>query len=144
MQKISTGKFHLNLPLPSHHSITSSARVRKDSGIVNPSALAVVRLMTRSNFVGCWIGKSPGFAPRRTLSTYSAARRFRSGKLGRDVLNAPDGQWDDLEAERASCGVNLFPLRQPAGIVSIGHDGQPTQIWENLAHEFEAFGSETS
>jgi hypothetical protein len=27
------------------HSITSSARVRKDSGIVNPSALAVVRLI---------------------------------------------------------------------------------------------------
>src|SRR5262249_27298790 len=47
---------------------------------------------------------------------------------GRYVLNASDGQWDDLEAERASCGVNLFPLRQPAGIVSIGHDGQPTQI----------------
>src|SRR5262249_15878779 len=29
------------------HSITSSARSRKDSGIVNPSALAVVKLMTR-------------------------------------------------------------------------------------------------
>src|SRR5262249_38197550 len=29
------------------HSITSSARTRNDSGIVNPSAFAVVRLMTR-------------------------------------------------------------------------------------------------
>src|SRR5262249_21796121 len=51
------------------HSITSSARSKNDSGIVSPSALAVVRLMTRSNLVGCSIGMSPGFAPRRILST---------------------------------------------------------------------------
>src|SRR6516165_2430441 len=51
------------------HSITSSARSRKDSGIVSPSALAVVRLMMRSNFLGCSTGMSPGFAPRRILST---------------------------------------------------------------------------
>src|SRR5262249_25429943 len=38
---------------PPHHSITSSARSRNDSGIVRPSALAVVKLMTRSNLVGC-------------------------------------------------------------------------------------------
>src|SRR5262249_59949802 len=38
--------------LAARHSITSSARSRNDSGIVRPSALAVVRLMTRSNFVG--------------------------------------------------------------------------------------------
>src|SRR5262249_17718659 len=51
------------------HSITSLARRRNDSGIVRPSALAVVRLMVRSNFVGCSTGMSPGFAPRRILST---------------------------------------------------------------------------
>jgi len=51
------------------HSITSSARSRNDSGIVKPSALAVVRLTTRSNLVGCSTGMSPGFAPRRILST---------------------------------------------------------------------------
>src|SRR5215831_2325251 len=37
----------------SFHSITSSARSRNASGIVRPSALAVVKLMTRSNLVGC-------------------------------------------------------------------------------------------
>src|SRR5262245_48173213 len=63
------------------HSITSSARSRKDSGIVSPSALAVVRLMMRSNLVGCSTGMSPGFAPRRILSTTSAASRNTSGKL---------------------------------------------------------------
>src|SRR5262249_14303403 len=49
--------------LAAPHSITSSARSRKDSGIVRPSALAVVRLMMRSNLVGCSTGMSPGFAP---------------------------------------------------------------------------------
>ena len=57
------------------HSMTSSARTRNDSGIFNPIALAVFRLMTRSNLVGCSNGMSAGFAPRRILSTYSAARR---------------------------------------------------------------------
>ena len=33
------------------------------------SALAVVRLMTSSNFVGCSTGISPGFVPRKILST---------------------------------------------------------------------------
>src|SRR6516162_5875399 len=56
------------------HSITSSARTTNDGGIERPSALAVLRLMTRSNLVGCSTGMSPGFAPRRILSTSSAAR----------------------------------------------------------------------
>src|SRR5262249_40428948 len=67
---------------PSDHSITSSPRTRNASGICNPSTLAVVRLTARSNLVGCSTGRSAGFAPRRILSTYSAARRYRSGKFG--------------------------------------------------------------
>src|SRR6516225_3062319 len=47
------------------HSITSSARKRKDSGIVNPSAFAVLRLTTSSNFVGSSMGRSAGLAPLR-------------------------------------------------------------------------------
>src|SRR2546425_5935970 len=71
------------------HSITSSARSRNDSGIVRPSALAVVRLMTRSNLVGCSAGMSAGFAPRRILSTRSPARRHRSGKFGPYDIRPP-------------------------------------------------------
>src|SRR5262249_22020495 len=52
-----------------HHSITSSARASSIGGIVKPSALAVVKLMTRSNLVGCSTARSAGFAPRRILST---------------------------------------------------------------------------
>ena len=56
----------------------SSARTRIDCGMVNPRALAVLRLRIISNFVGCSIGKSPGFAPFTIRSTYVAARRNRS------------------------------------------------------------------
>src|SRR5262245_57600637 len=37
---------------PSYHSITSSAATSSLLGIVRPSALAVLRLMTNSNLVG--------------------------------------------------------------------------------------------
>src|SRR6516164_7378473 len=50
---------------PPHHSMTSSARASKDCGTVSPRALAVLRLMTSSNFVGCTTGRSPGIAPLR-------------------------------------------------------------------------------
>ena len=60
------------------YSITLSARSSNDSGIVKLSALAVVRLMTKSYLVGCSTGMSAGFAPRRILSVISAARRKRS------------------------------------------------------------------
>jgi len=65
-----------------HYSINSSARARKVVGRVRPSISAVVKLTVRSNLVGCSTGISAGFAPRRTLSTKSAVRRYRSGKFG--------------------------------------------------------------
>ena len=58
-----------------HHSTTRSARASTDWGIAIPRARAVFRLIARSNFVGCSIGRSPGFAPFRILSTNPAARR---------------------------------------------------------------------
>jgi len=45
--------------------ITSSAVANSVSGMVRPSALAVLRLMTRSNLVGCSTGRSAGFSPFR-------------------------------------------------------------------------------
>jgi hypothetical protein len=64
------------------YSITSSARASSVGGTSRPSAFAVVKLMTSSNLVGCSTGMSAGFAPRRTLSTISAARRNKSRKFG--------------------------------------------------------------
>src|SRR5262249_32909581 len=51
------------------HSITSSARASSWGGTSRPSAFAVLRLITSSNFVGCSTGKSAGLAPLRILST---------------------------------------------------------------------------
>ena len=51
------------------HSITSLARSLRLYGMVKPSALAVFRLMSSSNLVGCSIGRSDGFAPLSILST---------------------------------------------------------------------------
>jgi hypothetical protein len=63
------------------HSITSSARASSVGGTSRPGAFAVVMFMTRSNLVACSTGRSAGFAPRRILSTKSAARRNKSGKF---------------------------------------------------------------
>jgi hypothetical protein len=63
--------------ISSSHSITSSARASRVGGTSRPRALAVVKFTTRSNLVGCSTGRLPGFAPRRILSTSSAARRNR-------------------------------------------------------------------
>jgi hypothetical protein len=62
------------------YSMTSFASASSLSGIVKPSALAVLRLMANSNFVGCSTGMSAGFAPRKILLTTSAARRNKSVK----------------------------------------------------------------
>jgi hypothetical protein len=51
--------------LAAPHSITSSARPSSIGGISRPSAFAVLRLITNSNFVGRITGRSPGFSPLR-------------------------------------------------------------------------------
>src|SRR4029077_9889888 len=83
------------------YSITSSARSRNDSGIIRPSALAVVRLRTNSNLVGCSTGISPGLVPRRILSTNSAVRRNRMSRLMHsywcDEDTKPTGRGHDVD-----------------------------------------------
>jgi hypothetical protein len=54
-------------PAP-RHSITSPARARIDGGIVRPSVLAVLRLMTSWYLEACSTGSSAGLAPLRILS----------------------------------------------------------------------------
>lgn len=52
-----------------NYSITSSAVASSDGAMAILSALAVLRLITSSNFVGCWTGRSAGLAPFRIRST---------------------------------------------------------------------------
>src|SRR5438132_10804088 len=54
------------------HSITLSARSTRPAGTSCPIALAVLRLITSSNVVGCSTGNSAGFAPLRILATIRA------------------------------------------------------------------------
>src|SRR5688572_3960548 len=51
------------------YRITLSALASTFGGIVRPICLAVLRLITSSNFVGCSTGRSAGLAPLRILST---------------------------------------------------------------------------
>src|SRR4030095_15825642 len=63
------------------YRITLSAFVSVHCGIVRPICLAVLRLITNSNFVGCSTGMSAGLVPLRILSTKIAARRYKSESL---------------------------------------------------------------
>ena len=57
------------MELATPHSITSSASATRFPGTSRPSALAVLRLMTSSNLVGCITGRSAGFSPLRMRPT---------------------------------------------------------------------------
>jgi hypothetical protein len=50
------------------YSITSSASTRMLAGRSRPRDLAVLRLMTNFNLVGCWTGRSGGLVPLKILS----------------------------------------------------------------------------
>jgi hypothetical protein len=50
------------------HSITLSARANNASGTVTPIALAVFRLITSSNLVGCSTGMSATLVPLKSLT----------------------------------------------------------------------------
>jgi hypothetical protein len=62
-------KRHMHRSKQHRYSITSSARASSDGGTSRPSALAVLRLITSSNLVGCSTGRSAGFVPFKILST---------------------------------------------------------------------------
>jgi hypothetical protein len=51
------------------HSITSSERASNSGGAASLSAFAVLRLITNSTLLLCWIGRSAGFAPLRIFPT---------------------------------------------------------------------------
>jgi len=52
------------------HSITRSARIRSDLGMVSPRVFAVFMLMTSSKTVGRSTGSSAGLAPLKMRSMY--------------------------------------------------------------------------
>src|SRR5262249_31741916 len=85
------------------HSITSSARASSAGGTVRPSALAVLRLIASSNFVGCSTGSSAGLAPLKILSTKAAARSKLCALRDRN----PAAQWSPALA------IDMWEHHQP-------------------------------
>src|SRR5688572_3213894 len=94
---------HVRLVRKRLHSMTSSARSSSAGGMGRPRALAVRRLMARSNVTGCSTGRSAGLAPLRILSTYTAARRYRSAAFTPYDINPP--------ARTKSCSMNMVGRR---------------------------------
>src|ERR1700720_4411639 len=108
------------------YSITSSARMRIDAGTTRPSVLAVLRLITNSNLVGCIMGRSAGFAPLRILPAYMPTWRYASATLDGVDEKRARSLFDDacescvdlfltaspqdlyLKAERARCFLDSY------------------------------------
>jgi hypothetical protein len=63
------------------YSITSSASICIETGTSIPSALAVFKLMTSSNFVGCSTGRSAGFLPIRIWPVRAPPCRYSHSEL---------------------------------------------------------------
>jgi len=82
---------------PTNHSITSSAVVKSDGGIVRPSDFAVFKLITNSNFAGFTTGRSAGtgvnahLRPSRDLLDFGGMRLF--GLQQRRRSCASEGQF---------------------------------------------------
>src|SRR6478672_1171638 len=64
------------------HSITSSARASSVGGTVRPRALAGLRLMTNSYFVGPCTDRSAGLSPLRMRPAYRPIRWYAPAILG--------------------------------------------------------------
>src|SRR5215471_17876123 len=110
MQKLSTGKFHVEPPL--HHSITSSARLSRIGGTSRPIAFAVFRLIASSNFVGCSMGKSLGFWPCKILCTNFAPCRNNAGPSAPyDIKPPASAKARVVEAAGNRCSRARFAMR---------------------------------
>ena len=64
-----------------YYLITLSAWTRTCCGITRPICREVLRLIKISNLEASFTGRSPGLAPFRMSTTYSAARRNKSARF---------------------------------------------------------------
>jgi hypothetical protein len=103
------------------YSITSLARTSSAGGIVSPSALAVLRLMTRSKRLGRSIGISPTLAPLRIRSTTVAARLYMSGRFGPYAISPPDF---GKRVNRLIVGRRVFNARSAISVRSPRMSGE--------------------
>jgi hypothetical protein len=76
----------LAAPAAGPYSITSSVRASSIGGTSRPSALAVLRLTTSSNLVGCCTGRSAGLVP--LANAMAAVLLYRCPYTGMTVQQA--------------------------------------------------------
>ena len=120
-RKFRRGSFILNLPL-AFTSLDHLVGAGEPRGGSMPRALAVVRLATRSNLVGCSTGRSAGFVPRSP----TAAILIRIRSLGLEVVMLEIRRAQDLapafEALKSRahfmCVPTHWPIR-PFGDVAV-------------------------
>ena len=74
---------------PPNHSITSSARASSDAVTSRPSALAVFRLSTNSNFVGCTSPYQQGWDKKIGDTLFLRYRRVEGPPLVRALVATP-------------------------------------------------------
>ena len=100
-----------------NYSITASAKEITPGGMVRPSALAVLRLITNSYAVACTTGKSAGFSPLRIRPTYIPTWRYASVTL----LRTPSDRQPQriLEGSRSRVSDTELPTRQSCRAVQI-------------------------
>ena len=93
---------------------TSSARASNDGGIARPSALAVLRLTTRSNLVGCSTACQPA-SPRAESNWRARSKWSRPNCVSADSLASSTSCWPRT---RLHSGWRLhIPVRSVTGVV---------------------------
>src|SRR5262249_16830920 len=60
---------------------------------------------------------------------------FKRLEGGSDILRSPDFEWRDVEAERASRGLNLAHLQHALSKTNINNDCQTAESGDNLAQK---------
>ena len=113
---------------PAAHSITSSARASSVGGTSRPSAFAVLRLITNSTFVDCWLAVAE-FESRR--------HRLRNGKgVGRRLLylvtspfRVGASRCRMYSAGYTTTWVDVFAIGRGRSLDALELDLQPSPDW---------------
>lgn len=118
--------------------MTSSARTRSDCGIVSPIALAVFRLMTNSNCVGCSTGRSPGRAPPEVSVVRSVAHQ---AAIACPLCRLADRRQPVLQRKpHKSCSVKLgegAPNKNDRVGLMLRHHGMGTLKVIRISYRYE-------
>ena len=111
-------EFYFSACLTAAQSVSLNDLIRPQQQrvrIVSPSAFAVLRLITSSNFVGCSTGRSAGFAPFQDLVSMDPG----SSKAPRDVadlrsrVRPQERSMSEPKRESRGDSPGGRPLRQP-------------------------------